>query len=219
VFEGDGYLAGMRSLRRKRATGWPIVNPATGRLVAIVTSFEDITQRERVMFDLERRHLESVAGLAERTRELRAAETALNFAMRSPPVGTSTPSRVPTTLVQRLSAVPGLEVDLALCRVKGSTTALERQLRTFASTYCDGVEDLLTPLSGDDTEPWRASCRSLRSDCVSIGAMALVRRIDEIDEPLQRSHDPDALQRLGEHLHRAVLSLVSKLGTELASDA
>jgi two-component system sensor histidine kinase/response regulator len=197
----------------------PMLNPATGRLVAVVTTYEDVTQREHVRQQLDSRHRETAEALILRTSELRASVREAEdlrgmLTSRAAPVGPAAPIQA---LEHRLE--PILDIGIALQSANGSRSGLGRVLRRFVSAYHEGVPGFQFEPTLNTKTQWRLDCHSLRGACSTIGATSLLDQIDAIDRGLQRPLSGQALQVLGEELHRSVLVLVSNLDAELAEAA
>ena len=60
----------------------PVISPDSGELIAVVTSFSDVTQRKHATDELARHRDELEAQVAQRTRELQVTNTALEDAAR-----------------------------------------------------------------------------------------------------------------------------------------
>ena len=60
----------------------PVISPDSGKLIAVVTSFSDVTERKNATDELARHRDELEAQVAQRTRELQVTNTALEDAAR-----------------------------------------------------------------------------------------------------------------------------------------
>jgi two-component system sensor histidine kinase/response regulator len=114
---------------------------------------------------------------------------------------------------ERLAAVPGLDVALALRHVGGSVDTLQRVLQRFTQTYADGAPALLTLAPG-----WRQLAHSLRGACATLGAVplhALITRLENAaDAAPEGAADaaPDAAQlALAAEVQAHLLALVAAL--------
>ncbi|WP_374562988.1 PAS domain-containing protein [Ideonella sp.] len=120
-------------------------------------------------------------------------------------------------IVERLASVPALNLPQALDNLGGSPVALERVLASFVKAYRHGVPGLLGE-PAPDAEPWRALCHSLRGACSAIGAEALARQTQALEQQLQAGHDPATLRPQAQALHDELLRLAGLLDARLSSD-
>ena len=131
----------------------------------------------------------------------------------APPAGSVA---VAIPLLDRLAAVPGLDVQLALDRLGGQEDALARVLARFVQTYQTGEPGLLP---ADGVEPllrWRAVCHALRSACGSVGASALEHGLADFEARLGGATPVAELASLALALHTDLQALASSLARALA---
>ena len=87
-------------------------------------------------------------------------------------------------LVQRLAAVPGLDVAAALRHMADSETVLARTLRRFAEAYAGGLPDLRVVDTAAGRARAAALSHSLRGACAAVGATALAAQAGRLEQLL-----------------------------------
>jgi len=100
----------------------------------------------------------------------------------------------PLSLQDRLAAVEGMDVAMAMRRVGGHPQTLARVLRSFVNHYAHGAPELLTPPTGTPPTAWLNTCHSLRGACATVGASALEDRLRGFEHGLQASEAVSAAQ-------------------------
>jgi len=81
------------------------------------------------------------------------------------------------TLVDRLAAVPGLELSAALQRMAGRQDLLRRVLTQFVRLYGDGLDVLRALAQPGVHAPWREAAHTLRGACAIAGLALLAERL------------------------------------------
>jgi PAS domain S-box-containing protein len=127
---------------------------------------------------------------------------------------TDTASNSPT-LLNRLSAVAGLDLTLALRNVGGKPETLERVMRSFINNYGQGLPHLQAPPDAERLPQWRASCHSLRGACAVLGAGALQSALHDFERQLAEPADVQALAARAQSLQQQLLLLVRQINAAL----
>ncbi|HEY4066056.1 MAG TPA: response regulator, partial [Burkholderiaceae bacterium] len=124
-----------------------------------------------------------------------------------------------TGLRERLAAVDGLDLDAALRFVAGQLPAALRVLRRFASTYREGLPELLDS-NGDEHAlilRWRTVCHSIRGALGAVGATALLGELVTLERMLDALDSRGAIAAQGATLHEGLIALVQRLDAALAT--
>jgi PAS domain S-box-containing protein len=122
-------------------------------------------------------------------------------------------------LGDRLAAVQGFDLGIALKNVAGQMPALTRVLRRFVATYQHGLPELLDA-SGDTqavATRWRRACHSVRGALGTIGATALLQALTDLERDLHEPLPGASLVAAGRQVHEGLLALVARLDAELAN--
>ncbi len=125
------------------------------------------------------------------------------------------PSTSGLSLEQRLAAVPGMDVGLAMKSVGGQAALLERVLQRFVRTYADGAPGLLAEASAQALPQWRSVCHSLIGAAETVGAVALSAELRAFEQALGAGHDLQALARLAARAHAGLVAHVQRLRAAL----
>jgi PAS domain S-box-containing protein len=121
-------------------------------------------------------------------------------------------------LLQRLAAVPGLDVVGALEHVGGKEEVLRRVLGRFVHSYRAGEASMLQ-MDVDDVDSvaqFRSACHSLRGACAAIGAGPLLQQVDAFEARLDSGAAPASLVGDGQALSEALQGLSAALTSVLA---
>ncbi len=124
-----------------------------------------------------------------------------------------------TGLRERLAAIEGFDIQIALRNVGGQVPVLARVLRRFVATYRQGLPALLDA-SGDEHEGvarWRAVCHSVRGALTTIGATHLMREVTVLERALDAPGSRASCTSHGRHLHESLMALVARMAAELRS--
>jgi PAS domain S-box-containing protein len=146
-----------------------------------------------------------------------AEETPRGAAVATPPVAAGAGAR---PLEEALAAVDGLDLPAALRSVGGRLGLLERILRKFVEHYGSSAWSLAEPVLAGRLPALGASCHALRGACATIGATALARALQEVEQAATSSppHEPadmadlaEATARIRDDLRRLLDSLARAL--------
>jgi PAS domain S-box-containing protein len=122
----------------------------------------------------------------------------------------------PAPLRERLAAVEGLDLELALASVAGQMPGLLRVLRRFAGTYRAGLPELLQP---PEPARWQGLCHSLRGALGVVGALPLVHQAAALEQALaDPARQPGELAALGRSLNDALVALAQRLAAQLSDE-
>ncbi len=116
----------------------------------------------------------------------------------------------------RLAAVPGLDLGLALGQTGGRLSILRRVLHTFVKRYADGEPPLLEAVS---VEALRRATHSLRGACGTVGASSLQQALTQFERQLELAGDTAELKPQALALDRELRELVGHLQLALRDDA
>jgi CheY-like chemotaxis protein len=124
-------------------------------------------------------------------------------------------SNSPSALLQRLSAVRGLDPEAALRAVGGKIATLERTMLRFCKTYADSERESTFGRGNLSVARLKSLSHSLRGACGAIGATALQRELSRFEKELdsdskQETHVPRVLE-LNEQLKQFVEALKTAL--------
>jgi len=112
----------------------------------------------------------------------------------------------------------GLDLDLALRNVGGSTDALQRVLGAFAQMYRSGVPELQQPDGPDLLNRWRSASHSLRGSCGAIGALVLQCHVREFERQLDGRMSAAALATQARQLDDELRQLVAAIANSLEDE-
>ena len=122
----------------------------------------------------------------------------------------------PPTLKERLARVDGFEVEQALRNVGGQLPALQRVLERFVASYREGMPALLAVDADGSFTPWRAASHSLRGASATLGATAMLARLEAFERDLDAAPDPTALVPAARRLNEDLIALAGRLAEALA---
>ncbi|MEY4748819.1 MAG: hypothetical protein RIQ60_1033 [Pseudomonadota bacterium] len=88
------------------------------------------------------------------------------------------------TLVDRLGELAGLDAAMALRCSSGRVERLERVLQRLVVRYEQGLAELDEPLAPDTRAAWQSACHSARGAWGTVGALALVAALQELEQHL-----------------------------------
>ncbi len=143
--------------------------------------------------------------------------TLLRWLPQAAPAGPAAPAAAVVagvSVVERLAAVPGLDMARALHNVGRHELVLERMLRRFAATYAEGCP-LLADGSADAAQR-KAASHSLRGASATVGALALAAALADFETRVEAAPSSPATLDAGRALHEQLLALVAALGAALA---
>lgn len=134
-----------------------------------------------------------------------------------PSVTRPSTERSDARLIERLAAVVGIDVALALRYTDGQVSLLVRAFRKFVATYRQGVPTLLDA-SGEEHEVvlrWRTTAHSARGALGMIGATTMIEAVDLFECALGELAPRASLGSIGAQVHEDLLALVGRLSAEL----
>ncbi len=123
-----------------------------------------------------------------------------------------------SSLRDRLAALEGLDLQVALKNVGGQMPLLARVLRRFVDTYHFGLPALLDT-ADDEREGllrWRTACHSVRGALSTIGATPLAAQVTALERALDAAGARADLAPQVRHLHAALLEFVERISTALS---
>ncbi len=120
------------------------------------------------------------------------------------------------TLKDRLARVDGFEVDRALRNVGGQLPSLQRVLDRFVASYRGGMPALRVVDDQGSFAPWRAATHSLRGACATLGATAMLARLEAFERDMDDTPDLAALVPAARRLNEDLIALVGRLDEALA---
>jgi two-component system sensor histidine kinase/response regulator len=121
------------------------------------------------------------------------------------------------SLPQRLAAIAGFDVEIALCNVGGRALTLARILKTFIAAYGDGEPTLRAGMAQNNPAQMRAGCHSLRGACATLGASGLERQALALETLLESPHDLPALVTRARQIDTELQVLVGQLAAAVAA--
>ena len=124
-------------------------------------------------------------------------------------------ARQELTLMQRLSAVDGLDAQRALEGVGGQPAALERILRRFVNIYRHGEPSLATAQGERDGARLAAVCHSLRGACAAVGAVHLQGQLLELEQSLKAGAPPAQALDTVQHINAELMQFVTRIAGEM----
>jgi HPt (histidine-containing phosphotransfer) domain-containing protein len=119
------------------------------------------------------------------------------------------------TLVERLAAVPGFDVNFMLHHLGGQVAALQRVLERFVQTYGGASPSLQAAPGAGETDAWRQASHALRGACGAVGATVLLKQLSAFEEQAAAGADLGTLQAEAGRLNEAVSRLVAGLRAAL----
>ena len=123
----------------------------------------------------------------------------------------------PVLLLDRLAAIEGFDVQVALRNVGGQMPSLERVLASFVRTYRAGEPQLLQV----PTEPGQPAhgalmhqLHTLRGVCATLGAVQLLQALSALEAALH-INTADTLTSAAQQVHAGLAALALKIQTAL----
>ena len=123
------------------------------------------------------------------------------------------------SLVDKLSAIGGLDALACLRLLGGREAAVLRVLNSFSVAYAGGEPSLLSAPSSDSRSQWLRSCHSIRGATDAIGALAVSSRVEELELAIEGEAAAPTLAALGSGVHFELISLAAALSRELVTTA
>lgn len=121
----------------------------------------------------------------------------------------------PVLLLNRLAAIDGFDVHVALRNVGGQMPSLERVLASFVRTYQAGEPQLLQAPTETAGPRLRALLHTLRGVCATIGAVQVLHELSALDMALQANSPAGQLAHVAGRVHQGLAALARQLQTEL----
>ena len=213
--ELDG-LAATREIRARAGLGLPIIAMTANAFGEDRQACLDAGMNDHVAKPVRPEHLYATlqrwlplpdSGQAARTEALLAGGLAGGL--------TNGPAAQRPPLLDRLAAVPGLDVGAALGRLGGQQDALVRVLTRFVQTYRSGEPGLQQADESAALAGWRGVCHALGSACGSVGASTLAQALADFAATLVDTAPVDQLARQARALNAELQAFVGHLARAL----
>jgi PAS domain S-box-containing protein len=117
----------------------------------------------------------------------------------------------PSSLQDRLAALPGCDLDAALRNVGGQMAVLERVLPRFVNNYRGGLPALLEAPDAAGLQRWRAAVHSLRGVCATLGLVQMQEMATAFEALLDSGADVATRVARARALHESLQALAGRL--------